>query len=357
MARARAAVLGILAIFWSASGWAANTVVPTTTLAAETGNNTSASNIFSTQSNGNIGQANISKEPTRKLLYSGSNTPIYAHFMPWFGSTSHMNVGYNSNDPAQVHRQVSDMLSRGIQGAIVDWYGPNASIEDQTTGYMMQDAQSRGGAFTFAIMYDGGALAACASSSCNLTNQAISDLTYAFNKYENSRAYMRTGGRPVVFFFDPDRYGTLNWGQISSSVPGNPIFVFRDPQGFTHSSSGGSFSWVGLNLSNSNDMGLSYFDSFYNTSLGYPQALTFGSGNKGFNDSLAAWSPHPPRVQSQQCGQTWLDTIAEAGKFFSAGRQLHAVQLVTWNDYEEGSEIETGIDNCGSVNASVGGIR
>ncbi len=207
---------------------------------------------------------------------------------------------------------------------------------------MMQDAESRGGAFSFAIMYDGGALAACASSSCNLTNQAISDLTYAFNKHENSPAYMRTGGRPVVFFFDPDRYGTLNWSQVSTSVPGNPIFVFRDPQGFTHSSSGGSFSWVGLNLSNSNDMGLSYFDSFYNTSLGYPQALTFGSGNKGFNDSLAAWSPQPPRVQSQQCGQTWLDTIAEAGKFFSTGRQLHAVQLVTWNDYEEGSERRAG---------------
>jgi len=34
-----------------------------------------------------------------------------------------MSVGYASNDPAQVKRQVDDMLSRGIQGVIIDWYG------------------------------------------------------------------------------------------------------------------------------------------------------------------------------------------------------------------------------------------
>jgi hypothetical protein len=31
------------------------------------------------------------------------------------------------------------------------------------------------------------------------------------------------------------------------------------------------------------------------------------------------------------------------------------LQLVTWNDYEESTEIETGIDNCVAVSASVAG--
>jgi hypothetical protein len=31
------------------------------------------------------------------------------------------------------------------------------------------------------------------------------------------------------------------------------------------------------------------------------------------------------------------------------------LQLVTWNDYEEGTEIESGIDNCLTVSASISG--
>src|SRR5690349_7536237 len=47
--------------------------------------------------------------------------------------------------------------------------------------------------------------------------------------------------------------------------------------------------------------------------------------------------------------------MAEIGKYYSTSRQLAAFQLVTWNDYEEGTEIETGIDNCLSVSASMSG--
>ena len=33
-----------------------------------------------------------------------------------------MDVGYRSNE-AEVHRQVADMIGRGIAGAIIDWNG------------------------------------------------------------------------------------------------------------------------------------------------------------------------------------------------------------------------------------------
>ncbi|HKT69343.1 MAG TPA: hypothetical protein VJP83_07900, partial [Terriglobales bacterium] len=88
-------------------------ITPSTTLAAETGNNTSAADSFVAQSNGNAGATNVSKLPVRSLLYPGSTTKIYAHLVAWFGGSGHMNVGYNSADPSQVHRQVEDMISRG----------------------------------------------------------------------------------------------------------------------------------------------------------------------------------------------------------------------------------------------------
>jgi PKD repeat protein len=58
---------------------------------------------------------------------------------------------------------------------------------------------------------------------------------------------------------------------------------------------------------------------------------------------------------NQHCGQTWLHSFARIGQHYSSTDQLEAMQLVTWNDYEEGTEIETGIENCVSVSASVSG--
>src|SRR5262249_6069500 len=77
---------------------------------------------------------------------------------------------------------------------------------------------------------------------------------------------------------------------------------------------------------------------------------SIGSSYKGFDDSIALWGSH--RLTAQQCGQTWLNSMAEAGKYYSSANQMLGIQLVTWNDYEEGTELETGIDNCVTVSVS-----
>src|SRR5438045_3399853 len=111
----------------------------TTTLAAQTINNTSASSSFLNQGNGNLGANNVSKLNIHSLLYSGTTTKVLAHLMLWFGQASHMNVGYSSTDPTQVKRQIDDMVSRGIDGVIVDWYGPN-NYEDLAAQVVMHEA-------------------------------------------------------------------------------------------------------------------------------------------------------------------------------------------------------------------------
>src|ERR1700721_4039208 len=91
-------------------------ITPTTTLSAQTSNNTSAAKSFGTQSNGNLGWANISKVNTHSLLYPGNDTKIFAHLELWWGIPGHINIGYSSTDPAQVHRQGEEMISRGVNG-------------------------------------------------------------------------------------------------------------------------------------------------------------------------------------------------------------------------------------------------
>src|SRR5215813_4189598 len=99
MPRSQSIFLTVL-VFVTSLAFAGTQFNPTTTLTAQTSNNTSAANTFVTQTNGNTGAANVSKMPTRSLLYPGSTARIYAHFLPWFGFGDHMNVGYASNDPA-----------------------------------------------------------------------------------------------------------------------------------------------------------------------------------------------------------------------------------------------------------------
>lgn len=324
-------------------------IVPTTTLAAQTSNNTSAANSFNSQSNGNRAAGNISKVDVHTLLYSGATTKVYAHLLLWFGGPNHMNVGYSSTNAAQVQNQIDDMVSRGIDGVIVDWYGPNNSI-DEGTQLVMAAAESHPG-FTFAIMIDEGAIAWDSCSGCSPQQTFVSDLHYVENKYFPSPAYLKIGGQPVITDFNVDlSYPSIDWNAANSAMSTHPRFFFQNNNGFTHILSDGSYSWV---MPTTNDHGMAYLTSFYDTGLTYPGAETVGAAYKGFNDTLASWGSN--RIMSQQCGQTWLETFSKLNSMYNAGKQLPFLQLVTWNDYEEATEIESGIDNCFSLSAAVAG--
>jgi PKD repeat protein len=340
-----------LLLLLSLSAAAQFTIVPTTTLSAETSNNTSTSATFRAQTNGNAGPGNVSKSSIRNLLYPGATTKIYAAVMPWFGRPDHMSVGYTSSDPTQIRAQISDMRSRGIQGVIIPWYGPDVTINSAMAINFMQAAQSSGN-FEVSIMIDVGALLAYAQQNgCDVTTQLVTDLNYIAGTFYASSAYSRVSGRPILYLFGVEAY-YINWNKVRSSVAGNPMFMVRNQGAFGNTSADGAYSWVEIDPANPNDMMLSYLDSFYAAAQSSSK-YTVGSSYKGFNDTLAAWGSN--RIINQQCGLTWLDTFTEANKFYSSSHQLPAIQLATWNDYEEGTEIESGIDNCVALSAVVTG--
>jgi hypothetical protein len=340
------AVIAVLLVS-SAVAFAGNTyIVPTTTLAAQTSNNTSAADNFSSQTNGNRGAGNVSKVDVHSLLYSGATTKTYAHLLLWFGPSNHINVGYSSTDPAQIARQITDMIGRGINGVIIDWYGPNNSI-DQATLLVMAEAEKHPG-FTFAIAVDQGAIKWDSCTGCTPQQALVSQMQYVEQTYFPSPAYMTQQGQPVVTNFDIDLAYQIDWNAVNASLSTHPLFLFQNNSGFSHVLSGGSFSWV---IPTTTDYGMSYLSSFYSTGMTFPSEQTVAATYKGFNDTLASWGSN--RIMGQQCGQTWLQTFSEINGLYSSGKQVPALQLVTWNDYEEGTEIESGIDNCLTLSSSV----
>jgi hypothetical protein len=323
------------------------TIAPTTALATETANSTNLTG-FNGTTNGNVKPGNVSKVDIHTLLYTGATTKIFAHYMPWWNSAGHVSVGLGDEaDPAVASAQVAEAISRGMDGFIIDWYGPQNAHHNTATMNVKAAAEASPN-FEFAIIEDSGAMTGVADP----TTKLLSDIQYMNDNYFSSPRYYRWNGRPVVGFFLNTSLA-INWATIAAQAAGNPLLIFRNAGGFTSADSGGSFSWVNPTSNTADNGVLNYLDNFYATGIAHPSLLTMGATYKGFNDSIASWSAQ--RVMNQQCGQTWLATFADVNNHYSASNQLPFLQLVTWNDYEEGSEIESGIDNCVTVSASLAG--
>jgi hypothetical protein len=150
---------------------------------------------------GHAASGNISRVPMRSLLYSGANTKVYAAIMGWFGKSSHLNVGYNSQDSAQLNKQMADMKARGIDGAILAWYGKD-SYENKTAQGLRVAAEANG--VEFSIMIDLGAIQ-WDSMGLSPTDALIVHLNYIADNYYASPMYTRitsaAGAQPFVYEF------------------------------------------------------------------------------------------------------------------------------------------------------------
>jgi hypothetical protein len=220
------------------------------------------------------------------------------------------------------------------------------------------------------------------------------DMCYMNGTHWGNNAYQKTNGQPLLQVFPDESVIPVtgpapSWADVwvqmenwNNNLPqycvgntdgikyngnnGVPLVVFEDASGFTHSDSSGSFYWVqpsnpatsseqvadqfGYNISPATTGGT--LDNFFQTALQYPSELPWGSGFKGFNSSLADWGAG--RIMDQSCGQTWITSLTEGNKYYT-GSALPYLQIATWNDYNEGTEIESGIDNCYTTSGSVSG--
>ncbi|HYX52348.1 MAG TPA: hypothetical protein VE783_02790, partial [Candidatus Limnocylindrales bacterium] len=205
--------------------------------------------------------AHVSRLPVRSLLYPGATTKIYVRVMPWFGDSKHVQVGYHSDDPGQIASQVQDMMSRGIDAAIVDWYGPDHGVSSQATDRLFKESEARG--FGFGVSVDGGPIKECQKKGCDVTGFVLSELKYAEKNYEDSNVYVRWNNRPLVFFFDGDKY-PVDWNYVRSNLRLNPMFIFRNSGAFDSRNDDGAFSWLAPETVNGSDPeGLQYLERFY----------------------------------------------------------------------------------------------
>jgi hypothetical protein len=312
---------------------------------------------------------NVSKVSVHTLLGSFTGK-VYAHLVTWFDSqhATHLSPGYDSSDPAQVDSQIDDMISRGVDGVIVDWYGDvdangNQVFSDKAA-LVWRDrilARGLGNRFVLGIMIDKGALNGFSDPTVRL-NHLIHD--YIIPTYENTMgsAYMKdSAGLPIIYFFNVQQdYPAIDWASVrhwASTATGvsNHIFYYQGANGFTApaNQADGAYAWVDARQTGS-PTSYSYLSWWYGQARN--NRTSIGSVYKGFNDSpVECWEPGSgcERLVDQHNGQTWLDAFQALREHPTVPA---AIQLVTWNDYEEGTALEVGIDNgLNSINLSGSG--
>ncbi len=145
------------------------------------------------------------------------------------------------------------------------------------------------------------------------------------------------------------------WYEVGPVAHPGMKFIFRNANWSAHPSGAGQYAWVNCNNTpacTNDSSGLNYLDNFFNlASSTYSSYFNGGASWKGFNASNSGFNS-PLATMAQSCGSQWLNTFAKAGSYFNAQMQVPFMQVATWNDYDEGTEIETGIDNCYSIAAS-----
>lgn len=289
----------------------------------------------------------LDSQPPLKYRAVGTAPAVLALYEAWFGMPGHVSVGYSSHDPKTIHNQIEAAKARGIDAFVIDWYGDREPFIDKSYALMQSAAAKQG--FHVAMLYDE------THDPNGATDQTVADLTMFRNMYLSSRAsghqaYLTYQGRPVIFIFPTQ--GHTNWDQVRKIVDKwkpKPFLIDEFlPKDYVDAFDG-FYAWINPGpkgwAPDGSHWGKGYLDHFYRTMRSqYSDRIIVGGAWPGFNDAKASWSLN--RHMSARCGQTYSDTLNFWKSYFPPDQPIPFMMLETWNDYEEGSEIEPGIPSC-----------
>jgi hypothetical protein len=293
----------------------------------------------------------------KELPNSSGGPKILADYQPWFGDPDHIDVGYSSQDPNVLRKQIESARNMGIYAFVVDWYGPRRPFLDRSTALLQRIAGEQN--FHVALMYD-----ETQDDNGHATDEAMEAMDLAYKKYIGPtaaarNAYLTYKGRPVIFVF-PKR-GHTDWSQVRQQVnqwESPPIMLYEDdPPPQYAKAFDGEYAWVYPGAkgwtADGQAWGEDYLSDFYKKMRKRPDEVTVGGIWPGFNDVKASWSLN--RHIDARCGKTFEDTLRVFEENDEPSHPIPFVLIATWNDYEEGTAIERGIPHCGDSKANVEG--
>jgi hypothetical protein len=310
------------------------------------------------------------------LAASAASKPVMVHYMPWYvakpfsGSwgwhwtMNHYNpevtdgpgqrqiaswyyplIGpYDSADPVVLEYHVLLMKLGGVDGVVADWYGQENYLDygviNQRTLALLE--QSRRAGLKFALCFEDRTVQAKITggyiSAANAIPNAQQTFLYAQTNYFGSANYLQTSNRPVLLNFGPQYFKSSGQWQAIFSV----LAASNQPAFFTEdlrlAVGLGAFNWPPMHLASGGVLTSAaletYLANFQQIASAWPAFIS--SAFPRFRDIYQqAGLGFTYGTLDDNTGLTFRSTLTRALTNHSA-----MIQVVTWNDFGEGTVIE-----------------
>lgn len=238
---------------------------------------------------------------------------------------------YDSADPHAIEYHLQLMKIAGIDGAIIDWYGTrdlwDYGVIHRNTGLFIEKAGEYG--LKVAICYEDKTIPNLVKEGRIAAGERVSHAVETINwlgmHWFPRDNYVRVGGKPLLMSFGHGGLDDVEWSKCLAETAG-PVAYFSEHN--RRSAAVGGYDWpIPQN-------GLTSIERFQRQSKDWPARIPVAFPR--FDDiyAEAGVGANLGRIPDQD-GKTFRVTLESSQKMVAP-----AVQLVTWNDWGEGTAIE-----------------
>ncbi|MEO7990457.1 MAG: glycoside hydrolase family 71/99-like protein [Chryseolinea sp.] len=320
----------------------------------------------------NCNSNDVDKDTTSvKPVVKTNTVKVYMHYMPWFQSKpvsgywgSHWRMTnrnpevidadgkrqiashyypligpYDSKDPDVIEYHLLLMKYAGVDGILIDWYGSHSNYDYRTnlvnSNAVIDKLDDVG--LQFSVVYEEYTAGSIADQSGrSAITIAQEDVTYLQSHYFNSKDYIHIDSNPLLLTFGPRYFKSpTQWDDIFKNVTVKPKFLpLWGHIGYVGISNGsGEYSWVDFTPA------FSDLTNFYQKQNQID--LMIGSAYPRFHDYYKEGGVGESYGYVDfNNGQTLQATLDKA-----KNANLDYLQLVTWNDFGEGTIIEPTLED------------
>lgn len=258
---------------------------------------------------------------------------VASHFMPLTGP-------YDSSDDAILEYQVLLMKLSGIDGVIVDWYG----LEDfrdyaachRSTAKLFDLIKKAG--MTFSICYEDQSLKHMETEGLITREEAFTKgqevMRFMEENWFKEDAYLKFNDQPVLLIFGPQYFKSSgDWDRLFSVLDPSAVLVTLDKHMVTNALA--SFPWPPMQgYTITPELLEKHLTQFYRKAKRWDYIV--GGAFPGFYDIYyEAGVRASYGFLDAQGDKTFRNTLQMA-----IDQNPQVIQLITWNDYGEGTIIE-----------------
>ncbi len=309
----------------------------------------------------------------RKVTKQGK--PLFVHYMPWFRSLEHdgawgQHWTMTNRNPdivdASGKRQIAShyypligpyatrdkdlqqyhlllMQLSGVEGVIFDWYGMRDilnfdQIKQGVESFILELEKTP---LQFCVMYEDRVIKEQERRLTALpVQQARNDLAYIENQYFAHPNYYKCIDKNLFMVFGPAYIDDkADWDLILSAInsPVDFLSLWGSRATIGAENASGEFAWIDKDH-------LLTLNGYYNYVIDFSTNVVGGVAYPRFNDYYVegGWkAPSPDEWTIADGGITAFDASLQA----SIAQPVDFLQIATWNDFGEGTQIEPTLEH------------